>query len=552
MMMASNAVNPTSWVSSGRPAVPAHLAEHEDDENAAQKGYVKGTDFSLPYFSQWSRMYESDVQNGLLRHVNCGYLSTHGVAPTLLALKQHAQSLCVLIHALNPTLRSAEIMAGHPTNETGASKQSAASGAADTLAIKYERNDAFDFLTDLAIPYTNDDPNHNKPLTGLVNEVRARNEAFGTSYHCPFAEAGLPRAKGEPQKPYANHHSLVMHANACLERLDHEFSSTGGLLSLLPTTEEHEQGDLTNARNSLLGQWLLFTQHLVARQHELERSYGNAIDALAGEAAIPYQHMAALGPNGRSGREMVFPQDRWVLVNAGESIFKQIHLILDKQEALIQGKEKAWRSLGVLGDRVWEQGRGGDYARGIVPVTIPTRYYRLAGQGHYTLFVVPAWENHPSVEYTRQLENKPTVVACPQPKYPLRATELEKKYDKRVAQAQKTERENMQMRSNALAVQAQLKTLERQNDQLTQSRDALLLAVGSDTAQLALDVQAERNRAKKAESEVSQQALATKKAEQKAERLSKQVEALMFEAAQMRVQLNRLASNSQPGQDLEA
>src|SRR5690606_30922169 len=125
-------------------------------------------------------------------------------------------------------------------------------------------------------------------------------------YHCPLAEI-RPRGNGngngnengsgaDKQQPYANHHNLVMHANACLERLDHELSSTGGLMSLLPpargaataaTDGSGGSDDLAAARASLLGQWLHFTQSLVGRMHELERAYANALDALAGEAVVP-------------------------------------------------------------------------------------------------------------------------------------------------------------------------------------------------------------------------------------------------------------------------
>ncbi|KAL2129189.1 hypothetical protein VTI74DRAFT_8106 [Chaetomium olivicolor] len=184
-------------VNLNQQAVPTHLAQHEDDDPAEHRGYVKGTEYALPYFSQWSRLHEAEVQGGLLRHVNCGYLSTHGVPPTLLALKQHAQSLCMLIHALNPTPRSAEIVGGVPAKEGKRKRQ--AEVDPDPLAFKYEVNDAFDFLNDLNVPYTNDDPDHNKPLTALINEVRDRREAHGTTCHCPFAEHKT-RSKGEPQK----------------------------------------------------------------------------------------------------------------------------------------------------------------------------------------------------------------------------------------------------------------------------------------------------------------------------------------------------------------
>lgn len=501
-----------------RTAVPAHLAEHEDDEQAEQRGYVKGTDYSLPYFSRFSRLHEREVREGLLRHVNCGYLSTHGVPPTLLALKQHAQSLCILIHMLNPTIRSAEIASGDPKKAGLDTK-----GWEDPFAYKYELNDSFDFLADLTVPYANDDPRHHKPLMALANEVRGRHEARGTAYHCPFAEAPPPRAKGEKQRPYANHHALVMHANACLERLDHEFSSAGGLLGILPVTatadDEHGDGgggekeDLANARNSLLGQWLLFTQHLVARMHDLERAYGNALDALAGEAAVPHQYLAALGPDGRStGREIAFPQDRWVLVNAGDDVFARVHDLLDRQEALAHAREKVWRRNGVVGDHVWvdkdEPGGGGgsrgDYARGIVAVDVATRYYRLAGRGRNTLFVVPAWEQHPGVAGTRETEGQPTVVACVQPKFPERVTELEKRYGARIDRAQRTETENLRLRDEADSAQAQLRTLRSENRRLRKARDELLLAVGEDDRTLAVQVHEQRMRAVRAEERVEE------------------------------------------------
>ncbi|GAB1316618.1 hypothetical protein MFIFM68171_06828 [Madurella fahalii] len=482
-----------------RRSVPAHLVEHEDDEQAGQRGYVKGTDFALPYFSRWSRMREREVKEGLFRHVNCGYLSTHGVPPTLLALKQHAQSLCILIYALNPTIKSGEIASGDPKKASKKGK-----GQEDPFAYKYELNDSFDFLSDLTVPYTNDDPNHNKPLLALANEVRGRHEALGTTYHCPFAEAKPPRAKGEKQRPYANHHALIMHTNACLERLDHEFSSTGGLLSILPTSQEHDDEDLGNARNSLLGQWLLFTQHLVARMHDLERSYGNALDALAGEAAIPHQYLAGLGPDGRAaGREIAYPQDRWVLVNAGDDVFEHVHDVLDRQEALVQARERVWRRNGAVGDYIWESERGGrEYARGIVPVNIMTRYYRLAGQGRNTLFVLPAWEHHPGVAHTRETEAQPTVVACVQPKFPERATELEKRYTERIYQAQRIELENERLRDEDESTKAQIETLKHENRRLRKARDELMLAVGEDNAKLAARVHEQRMRAVKAEKRV--------------------------------------------------
>ncbi|KAK0714900.1 hypothetical protein B0H67DRAFT_579457 [Lasiosphaeris hirsuta] len=425
------------------------------------------------------------IGEDLLRHLNCGYLSTQGVPPTLLALKQHAQSLCILIQALSPNLRSTEILVGDPSTSGGFEPPSLVEQAADhdMLGVEYDHTDAFDFLKDLTVPYANDDPNHNKPLTSLVNEVRRRHEAHGTDYHCPFAQTtATRRLAGEPQRPYHNHHSLIMHANACLERLDHEFGSTGGLMSILPTSAEHDDGNLANARNSLLGQWLVFTQHLVARQHELERSYSNALDALAGEAAIPQQSLSALGPDGRSGRELVYPQDKWLLVNSGEDVADPI-----------QGAHLA--QAGVVGDRLWEHERGGaDYARGIVPVTIPTRYYRLAGTGRYTLFVVPAWGTNPATEYTREIATQPTVVTTPLRRFPLPISELEKGWRERARKAQEAVSENITLRGEAARAQEQIITLTEHNRQLAATRDALMKAVGKENSTLAESLSKERKK----------------------------------------------------------
>ncbi|KAL2176781.1 uncharacterized protein P884DRAFT_155882, partial [Thermothelomyces heterothallicus CBS 202.75] len=485
-------------------AVPSHLAEHEDDEHAGQRGYVKGTDYALPYFSQWSRLYESEseIRDGLLRHVNCGYLSTRGVPPTLLALKQHAQSLCVLIHALNPTLESAEIAPGGGGDDDDA----------DPLALRYKLNDAFDFLDDLTVPYINDDPDHHKPLAALANEVRARDEALGTTaYHCPLAETrprGEAGAGGDKPRPYANHHNLVMHANACLERLDHELGSTGGLMSLLPPADTSSGPDpAAAARDSLLGQWLHFTQSLVGRMHELERAYGSALDALAGEAVVPAalalsQYRSQYQYQTGGGRELVYPQDRWVLANAGDDAFERVHALLDRREALAAARERVWRRNGVIGDALWQQrprrddGEEDDddedddeeeeedrgHARGIVTVDILTRYYRLRGAGgagaRSTVFVVPAWEQHPGVEYTREAEARPTVVACAQARFPERATELERRFRDRINRARAVERDNLRLRNRMDELEAEVAVLSRHNDMLAKTRDALILAVG--------------------------------------------------------------------------
>ncbi|KAL2121441.1 hypothetical protein VTJ04DRAFT_5468 [Mycothermus thermophilus] len=534
--------------------VPAHLAEHEEDRQAVQRGYIKATDYALPYFSGFSRLHADDVESGLLRHVNCNYLSTFGAAPTLLALKQHAQALCILIHKLSPTLESGEIAAGgKPKSQPKSGEEQPEEEDIDPLAVRYQLNDAFDFLDDLTRPYENDDPSHHRPLLALINEVRARDEAQGiTHYHCPLATAEAPRAPGEKIRPYSSHHNLVMHANACLERLDHEFSPTGGLMSLLPVLNKAEtegdaqdldpnlqHPDLVNARNSLLGQWLHFTQALVARMHDLERAYGAALDLMAGEATIPHEYLSsstASPVTNNDGRPLIYPQDRWVLAHANDAVFELVHSLLDRQEAIARGRERAFARNGAVSDGAGFADRGG-----LVYVDIKTRYYRVSPPGNNnnarnrsTIFVLPAWEQHPGVVQTRIADGQPTIIALPKPKWPARATELEQRYRQQLQRAQKTEMEDARLRVEAAQANSELRFLTAELERLAASRDALLYAIGDDQllADPAARVHEVRQAARKAEKEAA-------RLKRERDEATAREEALRQELDQMRTHLAR-------------
>ncbi|KAK3491865.1 hypothetical protein B0T13DRAFT_64456 [Neurospora crassa] len=563
----------------GRKIVAAHLADHEHDENRGLKGYVKATDYALPYMSQWSRINDEDVKSELLRHINCGYLSTHGIPPTLLALKQHAQSLCALIQLLQPDVKVAEVQVdGAPFASRdfaqGGSKgkgTTSASTADDDLAMKFELNSAFDFLNDLRTPYHTDDIYHHKPLVSLINEVRGRNEVYGTDYHCPLTQiqhysppvtSNTTSTGQEKQprelRPYSNLQNLLIHTNSCLERLDHEYTATGGLLSVLPTDAAHDTEELQHARTTLLGQWLLFTQHLVARMHELERSYGNALDALAGEAAIPHQVLSKLGPDGRTGRVVAYPQDQYILVNSGEDVYEYIHSLLDKREAVLQAKERVWRKNGAVGEEMWHKnpqtGAGADngtddnnnnslfdqmekvdgdligayFSRGIVQVDVTTRYYRLANSGRSVLFVVPAHAVHPGVEHTRLLETQPTIMATVQPRYPPRASELEMKYNRKLREAGKIQQENLDLHSEMTSQKEQIRTLKAEMERLSHTRDALLNGLGKGEVEAKKEAETLRKRAEKAERLVRELKERKKEMQSKVSKLTKQRDSLML------------------------
>ncbi|KAI0152344.1 hypothetical protein F4776DRAFT_24749 [Hypoxylon sp. NC0597] len=385
------------------------------------EGYVGATHWAKPYFSNHHHENPEGTKNGMLAHVNCGYLSTPGRPPTLESLKQHAQSLVYLISTIIPGEMGAEV-----DNENRPFSLDGTAG--------FEYNDAFDFLNNLQIPYDNIDSAHRKPLNSLVNLIKRNSDERGVEFHCPLTRLPVKRIEKnsyEPTRPFQTHMTLLMHANECLERLDHEYSALGGLLAILPTDREsvNEDPDLPKAKSTLIGQWLLYTQHLVGRMHELEIAYANSLDLLASEAYIPAQHMSVYGPDGRSGREIVFPQDRWVLANAGEDVFNFIHRLLDKKEAWSDTQDKTWVKQNVVGKSLGREDNTDDGAlRGIAHVDLSTRFYRLKGSGHGPIFVLPAFSDRANTQYTRDMENRPTVVTLPTPAAREQTTAWEKRH----------------------------------------------------------------------------------------------------------------------------
>lgn len=404
------------------------------------RGEIPPTSWAQKYQSRYTKTFEPNTS--LLGHLNCGYLSTPATPPTLLALKQHAQSLVILIKNISV---STEFCLVDGKNRV---RGHSAPG-------KYRENEAFDFLTDLSKPYQNEDEWHQKPLTELLNEISWETNQHETAHQCPLADSKLVGVgtDGTKSRPYCNHQTLARHANDCLEILDHEYSATGGLMSLLPTDDKREKWQMDLAENCILGQWLLYNQHLVARTHELELAYGNALDTIKSEAVVPLQTIskAASGNNTISaegaGREIGYPQDRWVLANAGDDVYQYVHKVLDRQEALIEPKEKAWKEAGVMGERMWRTQRGGElYAAGLVAWDVTTRYIRLRGKPRSPIFILPAHGEHPGVAATREAEKRPTVVSIPAPQWPTRVTNLERKQQEAVAAAKKHELSELELR----------------------------------------------------------------------------------------------------------
>ncbi|KAK7750388.1 hypothetical protein SLS62_007687 [Diatrype stigma] len=449
--------------------VPGDLVSETQNNS---DGYVPGNHWATPYQSNHTHLTGSKEALRLLEHVNCTYLSTPGRPPTLLALKQHAQSLAVLISMINPSSAAGEIDNENKNKDTDTDKDKdgdTAMGAATLRAFK--KNEAFDWLNNLLAHYDSIDQDHHRPLNSLANLIRQNSDIEGVEYHCPLDALPLVYAEANKEaqyRPFENHLMLLMHANECLERLDHEYSAMGGLLALVPSDSDAsaEHAALAAAKETLVGQWLLHTQHLTSRMHELEIAYANCLDLLANEALVPAQHNSVHGPDGRSGREIVFPQDRWVLANAGEDVFAFIHQMLDKKEAALERVDRAHASRGVVGERLMGP-HADDRTRGIVHLDFSTRFYRLKGSGHGPLFVLPAYGDRPSTQYTRDMEGRPTVVTVPTPGFPGRTSVWDaKNRDKdRVVAAQFTE-----LATSNQNVRALTDRLARQTDETDRQR----------------------------------------------------------------------------------
>ncbi|CAH0054903.1 unnamed protein product [Clonostachys solani] len=334
----------------------------------------------------WSTSFECDLidtSNGVFTHedlrllanVNCSHLSS-GTAPTLLSLKQHAQSLAILIKKISVSTGPVFIGDG-------------------TLTVE---NEAFDWLADLSKPYENIDKYHNLPLRALQNQIASEDEMLGVTHHCPLTIrknlGGYARGRVR-LPPYESGHGLLMHANECLELLDDDFGETGGLISMLPFSSGADSEQMACARNTLTGQWLIHHQHLTLRQRELECDLANLTDILAKEASIPRQilHYPPEEHDRRTKR-----QDRYILTNIGDDVTDLIHEHLDKREAEEQRHLRLCEARGV-------HTKGHD--QGIIQLDVVSRVSRIKGHGKESpIFILPCSEEHPGVLATREAERK--------------------------------------------------------------------------------------------------------------------------------------------------
>lgn len=490
----------------------AHTYAHDFDSSVHRAGYIPGTEYTLPYLSRFSIAHDDEAD--LLRHVNCSFLSAPGVPPTLLALKQHAQSLAYLIAMLQPhggdndavevLVKRAEAKKANKRRKTGTT--SSGNGVTDGSLLRElvsstddtTTDNPFDWL-DLSRAYTNDtDPGHHRPLMDLVNEVQSRHDALDeTTYHCPLttykprnggryargpnADAKVNTDGGDERewdeenfdkvRPYASYHGLLLHANMCLERLDHEYAATGGLLSLLPVRrvdnkdDTDEEPEMVAARNTLVGQWLAFTQSLVGRTTELEVAYANAAHALRGQATAD-----------SAGADTA----KWRMIHAGADIWQDVHNKLDTAGTADYKWAEHRNTQGVVG----EQAVGNGYPQTqnqtefVNYVDINTRYYRTDIYGappvHGPIYVCPvgapkdlssvvdpngrgsaAAASDADMSATANVDNMRI----------LTASALEQRYDRRLQEAGRIARANKRLAEQALQQTQALLVLRQDHKQ---------------------------------------------------------------------------------------
>lgn len=412
------------------------------------RGAVPRTKFSEAYRSIFT-INQPDLIP-LLRHVNCNYLSTKGHSPTVLELKQHAQALVILLKQITLSTKPGTIDSSNQSRRTG---------------DPFNENETFDFLNDLNNIYENNTVHHNLPLPTLLNTLEPQYVEPGTMVNpgqpdhfveidvCPLHSVD-PAPLDGPSLPYATHEALLKHANEVLELIDHEYSAKGGLLGVLPHEDDDENRPLS--QTTLLGQMILYIQRLVARLHNLERLHANAMDVMKGEAVVPNQALSRIGPDGRSGRELVYPQDRFVLVNAGDDVWQFLNDEFEKKERVDEQIRANHLRLGVEGERLWENKGGKEYSRGITAIDVITRYYRLRNDSLKTIFVIPAHAEHPGVKVTRDMERNPTVVSVVKPIWPERVSVWEKKTRDDLEELRQLRRDN-----NALREAAEIAETER-------------------------------------------------------------------------------------------
>lgn len=133
------------------------------------KEYLNSTPFAPKYHSIFTLTPPANELLDLFQHVNCSYLSTPGVAPSLLQLKQHAQSLTILIKNLTVSTSGGVI-----DNANIPAVSDTQSNNQEEVEVEFRDGETHDWLNDLTKPYWGPKNerlrrHHELPLTNLLN-----------------------------------------------------------------------------------------------------------------------------------------------------------------------------------------------------------------------------------------------------------------------------------------------------------------------------------------------------------------------------------------------
>ncbi|KAG9251611.1 uncharacterized protein F5Z01DRAFT_676801 [Emericellopsis atlantica] len=347
---------------------------------------IPATEFAISYVSAFTAagyahgLTPEDLKT--LSHINCSYLSGSR-APTLLELKQHAQSLAILIRKV-----SLSTAFGVIDNENYPE---------EGCVPRFVENEAFDWLNDLSAPYANDDEHHNRPLWALHNH---------DDRNSPEHQA---------QMSYAH---LTQHANECLSILDHDLVDKGGIMALVP---EVNSVGFQDFENTLIGQLLLREEKSAERILQLEYLYAQALDALTPAAFAPLQVRSVDGSQDPQQYQKE-AQRRFVLVNVTEDMERVMHGLFDEAERKHIGTEARASLNGVSGRSV----DAAAHSPALIKLDMLSRLYRVKGAGSDSaIFLLPAVKHHPGTRDTLALESTPRIVTVPEPHEPVhRATKL--------------------------------------------------------------------------------------------------------------------------------
>ena len=259
----------------------------------------------------------------------------------------------------------------------------------------------FDFLKDVYTPYSNSSPTHHLPLPSLVNTLpplTPEDIYMGKAPSCAILKTA---------EETGDMSTLMAHANENLEILDHYFSPQGGLLALLPP----DDGNGKQSERGIFGQWLRYTQALVDRVAELEREVALMREILGSEHMMPNVRGKRTAGDVRA-KEIVFPQDRYVLAGLNDALWERLHKDLDIAAEMNAAKDRrAHERLRPRGrcceDLIGKPRCMDDELNTVSWVEVTSRVFRVRGQE--TVFIIPAWNIHPGAGAVKAIENEPLV-----------------------------------------------------------------------------------------------------------------------------------------------